>query len=87
MRKELEKFVKQMEEKLKENDCKDGWEHETVRWLFQRLVGEVGELANLLASDTYDFLSREQQKECVDIANFAMMISDLTDKRDEKAKQ
>ena len=67
---EVECFAEAMEERLRENDHKDHWSNYTPLQMFELLRGEVEELA-------WAFTSEEKASECVDIANFAMMIWDL----------
>lgn len=67
-RKELKWFVNQMEKKLRENDYKSGWKYENEMYLWERLNEEIAELGNAVGkSNIID--------ECLDIANFAMMIA------------
>jgi NTP pyrophosphatase (non-canonical NTP hydrolase) len=72
VRTELYQFVAMQEKKLKRNDHKLHWSNCTSEFLFGRLLDEVAELHKAMLtgvpSDTKD--------ECVDIANFAMMIAD-----------
>lgn len=68
------KFARQMERKLRENDYKGGWEKETNEYLLSRLREETDDVENwakcLMRSPIH------LQKECADVANFAMMIYD-----------
>ena len=72
MRQELKEFAQAMEEKLKANDYKGGWDKDSIQWLFARLVEEVGELAMALNDEKYT--PYEAKSETVDVANIAMMI-------------
>ena len=67
-------FSQHMENVLRDNDYKGGWEDIDVGWLLGRLQEEVCELENEL------HVSNNEEKiikECCDVANFAMMIADL----------
>ena len=70
MRKEVEQFTEAMEERLKENDHKHHWSNYTPQQMFDRLEQEVDELR-------WAFSNESKRHECVDVANFAMMIWDL----------
>ena len=72
MRQELKEFAQAMEEKLKANEYKGGWDKDSLQWLFARLVEEVGELAMALNDEKYTLY--EAKSETVDVANIAMMI-------------
>ena len=77
MRVALEQFAQAMEEKLKTKDDEhgeDGWlnTHTTINMLLARLRNEVEE-----AQGAYEeYNPYNLADECVDIANFAMMIRD-----------
>jgi len=88
-RKEVQKFAERMEETLRENDDKGGWERCSFQYLIQRLREETNELEQEFNSymislamprDLSGARSRGQygevEKEARDISNFAMMISD-----------
>jgi hypothetical protein len=78
LREPLQNFVKAMEAKLKKNDHKGGWEDCFVDgYLFQRLQDEMEELEKALERNDGPAL----MDECVDVANFAMMIYDILAKR------
>ena len=65
-------FAKRMEQKLKANDHKGGWMGEDPLWLMSRLREECDELeAAVLKGSGYG-------SEAADIANFAMMIFEVT---------
>jgi len=84
MREEVKSFAEKMEKALQEHDKdrgSDGWKNEDTGWLFDRLLDEVSELRNAFAVTDYDNyptqVEREKiNKECVDVANFAMFIVD-----------
>ena len=73
-REELLNFATDMEITLKLNDYKGGWEHESVDYLMKRLDDGITELKIAL-----DFAqsAEEKKRECVDVANFAMMLYDV----------
>ena len=70
-RKEVEIFSLCMEEKLRRNDHKGGWEGVGQHTLFDRLRAEVDELEQALANEP----DVNVMYEAADIANFAMMIA------------
>ena len=68
-----------MEKILKQNDHKSGWQTAPYNYLYRRLLEETTEL--FIALYEYKIYSGRSKKEaiineCVDIANFAMMIAD-----------
>lgn len=71
VRPEVRTFMRICETVLKENDYKGGWKKMSRRQLEQRLQQEVREL--LVATDLDDVV-----KEACDVANFAMMIADVS---------
>lgn len=77
-------FAEHMESKLKENDHKGGWEENTVDDLFEKMKIEIIELQEELESDSIPssipVWSANIIRECADIANFAMMIADITNR-------
>ena len=80
LRPEVRIFAEAMERRLRANDHKGGWKHETVyAYLLPRLLEELGELAMLL-SDAYLQTPKSERilQEAADVANFAMMIADVT---------
>jgi NTP pyrophosphatase (non-canonical NTP hydrolase) len=78
VRPEVAAFALLMEKKLRENDHKGGWIDEDVDWLFTRLEEEAGELytSNLTGPTEED--RKKIGEEAADVANFAMMIADVT---------
>jgi len=77
MRVALEQFAEAMEKKLKTKDDEhgeDGWldTHTTINMLLVRLHNEVREAQRAYEECNPNNLADE----CVDIANFAMMIRD-----------
>ena len=73
LRPQLATFAAAMEETLKTNDDKGGWDDDHPNWLRHRLVDEANELAVEVSSGNYAGMMRE----AVDVANFAMMIYDV----------
>ena len=72
VRPSVQEFASLMEERLRDNDHKGGWEDCDVSWLLMRLIGEVGELAEQLVK------GEDPEQECADVANFAMMIAEVS---------
>ena len=71
MREDVRLFAERMEEVLKENNHREGWENMSALELFSCFLGEVYELDSALWYGDGDVV-----KECCDVANFAMMIAD-----------
>ena len=90
LRPELLKFALAMENQLRQNDSKRHWRGDTgrgarwgpMRWfdIANRIRGELTELRTLMKSERLrargDFRHRVT-KEAADVANFAMMMSDI----------
>jgi len=70
VRLEIRELAHAMEVKMRKNDHKGGWEDMDVGELIERLLQEVGELTKALIAEGSDHV----RDECVDVANFAMMI-------------
>ncbi len=76
LRSEVQEFAQMMEKKLRAKDYKGGWQDESIEdWLFPALWEEVLELALAIRENKSEVLIAE---EAVDVANFAMMIADVT---------
>ena len=75
MRKEIKWFASEMEKVLARNDYKGGWKFEDYDYLFDRLHDEWIELRKELRRKNKS--NENILKECVDIANFSMMIADI----------
>lgn len=90
-RTEIIGFAEIMEQKLKENDHKSHWTEESYSYLLERLEEEVSELkekiskirfggGRALADESIEGILEPEpediQRECADVANFAMMIAD-----------
>jgi len=73
MRPSILRFAEVMEQKLARNDWKCGWNNEPQEWLFERLLHEVGELAEAIGKMD----SQAIIEEAADVANFAHMIADV----------
>jgi NTP pyrophosphatase (non-canonical NTP hydrolase) len=80
IRPELQWFVQQMEQKLKENDHKQHWNNYDIDYLIHRIYEEQDELEIAI---TQKLSAKEIIKECADVANFAMMIADNVSQRNE----
>jgi NTP pyrophosphatase (non-canonical NTP hydrolase) len=74
IRKSVLKFAEEMEKKLKENDHKGGWRNCTIDYLMQRLFQEWGELSYVVHQKKP---RKEIVSEAADVANFAMMITEV----------
>lgn len=71
----LDWFPKEMELELMKHLDRPGWKQSDFRFLFRRLCDETIELDKALFADRK--ITRKQIiKECIDVANFAMMIAD-----------
>jgi len=76
-------FASQMERKLKNHDDRPGWEDQSIRWLYERLDEETGELLreiNRLLENWSKTNIQRVVSEAADVANFAMMIADNADR-------
>lgn len=69
-RSELQRFADRMEEVLKDNDHKGGWDQEDARYLYEYLRDEVKELGAAIRGGKPE----EIRKECCDVGNLAMML-------------
>lgn len=82
IRSEVKWFAEHMESKLQENEHKTGWEDSTVDFLsvqMQRNLKELNEMFEELPSN-YSVFSANVIRQCSDIANYAMMIADISNK-------
>lgn len=81
IREEVMEFSQKMEELLQKNDHKGHWNNNSIEFLFAKLIEEVGEVGKLLALTTGEGVEggevddSEVYKECVDVANVAMMLA------------
>ena len=69
-------FLGEMLKKLETNQHRSGWVNVGLHYLFRRLEEETLELRKALLSGDKDAIIEE----CADVANFAMMIADVTRK-------
>lgn len=76
VRPEVAAFAVAMEGKLKENDHKGGWSDCDKHWLMDRLYDEADELCGAVNRG----VASEIEGEAADVANFAMMIHDISRK-------
>ena len=84
IRQALQHFTKKMEIELIANDHKLGWLDSDEIFLLDKLAIHQKKLFELIAKNGFGigaFDDMEVQKRCVNIANFAMMISDIHDKK------
>ncbi len=66
-------FAQLMEDKLRANDYKPGWKNCTPEYLYSKLIGKVSNLYSEICNGSGD-----QFKEAANVANYAMMIADVT---------
>lgn len=71
LRPEVRKFAEAMEQRLRENEDKGGWEKCGLDYLVNRAVEEVQELVDVVKNGVDPLLD-----EAADVANFLMMICD-----------
>lgn len=74
VRKSIQIFAMAMEEKLRANDWRGGWEAEEPTWLLVRLSEETKELSDAIYEPNDEPNQDECLSECCDVAIFAMMI-------------
>jgi NTP pyrophosphatase (non-canonical NTP hydrolase) len=77
-REEVQWFATRMEQELRENDHKGGWQNDNWRDLLARLHEEMHELWHVC---NYGANADIIAEEAADIANFAMMIADNARRR------
>ena len=70
-RPEVRAFALLMEAELAKHDDRDGWQDCSIEWLLKRLQEEIEELA--VAPGL-----QPRGEEAADVANFAMMIADVS---------
>jgi len=80
VREQVRWFSEQMELKLQENDHKGGWDGCGIYELIYRLQEETGELLKAVNSWVEGEPVENIIEESADVANFAMMIADITRK-------
>lgn len=76
LRPAVRRFAVAMENQLRANDHKGGWTDESREWLLGRVRDEVDELHEVVRNDLN---SDEVMREAADVANFAMMIADVSE--------
>jgi hypothetical protein len=79
IRPEVWQFARLMEERLRANDHKGGWKKETAKDLLFRIQDELCELIEAVYKE-WDSVGDES----ADVANFAMMVADVTGKLEVK---
>ena len=74
-------FAVAMEKVLQENDWKDGWDGETINYLYIKFEEEVREVKGIvgktfieLYDDQFEMGKFQLKKELVDVANLCMML-------------
>ncbi len=72
IRREVRVFALAMEERLRANEHKGGWQVEAPTWLLGRCREEVDELESATYADADNIL-----QEAADVGNFAMMVADV----------
>lgn len=77
MREAVVRFAEAMEAKLKVHDDRPGWEGDDPEALYDRLIDELKELREAMDRRSED-VTVDVSGECADVANFAMMIFDVT---------
>jgi len=78
LRSELQWFAEEMEKVLRQNDHKTHWSKCDIKYLHNRLMDEIHELSDSVACESPPVVII---KEAVDVANFAMMLADVTRKK------
>ncbi|HDR4727299.1 hypothetical protein ABR776_26535 [Bacillus cereus] len=82
VRNEVSWFAEHMESKLQENEHKTGWTDCSVEFLSSQIRKNLNELDSMFQElpSNYSVFSANVIRQCSDIANFAMMIADISDK-------
>ncbi|OFC94614.1 hypothetical protein BTGOE4_10040 [Bacillus thuringiensis] len=82
IRSEVKWFAEHMESKLKENEHKTGWTDCTVDFLSSQIRKNLNELDSMFQElpSNYSVFSANVIRQCSDMANYAMMIADISDK-------
>jgi len=94
VRQEVVWFAEYMEKTLKENDYKGGWKECGLEFLLNRLREEVFELERAIGVNCPHCGHKREPEtwrnivsESADVANFAMMIADITRNKQEESSQ
>ena len=86
----------EMERKLKANDWKDHWSNFSIEYCFERLAEyelpelklAISKLADAeMTGEDIGRLALDVVEEAADGANYAMMIADIMDNKESKAKK
>lgn len=77
-RREVRDFAELMERKLRANDHKPGWKKDSAAELYKRLVEESAELRLEIGMQGSSADRESLGNEAADVANFAMMIADVS---------
>ncbi|MBE5087581.1 hypothetical protein IGI03_05905 [Bacillus thuringiensis] len=82
VREEVKWFAEHMESKLQENEHKTGWTDCTVDFLSSQIRKNLNELDSMFQElpSNYSVFSANVIRQCSDMANYAMMIADISDK-------
>lgn len=82
IRSEVKWFAEHMESKLQENEHKTGWADCTVDFLSSQIRKNLNELDSMFQElpSNYSVFSANVIRQCSDMANYAMMIADISDK-------
>lgn len=82
IRNEVKWFAGHMESKLQENEYKTGWTDCTVDFLSSQIQKNLNELNSMFQElpSNYSVFSANVIRQCSDIANYAMMIADISNK-------
>ncbi|KXI78643.1 hypothetical protein ACS52_11525 [Bacillus cereus] len=82
IRTEVSWFAEHMESKLQENEHKTGWTDCSVEFLSSQIRKNLNELDSMFAElpANYSVFSTNVIRQCSDIANYAMMIADISNK-------
>jgi hypothetical protein len=73
LRPAVRKFAIAMEERLKANDYKGGWDNCSAQYLMNGLLEELAELSAAILEGDFSGINEE----AVDVANYAMMLADI----------
>jgi len=79
IREEVLRFALKMEEKLKDNDHKGGWNSSSISYLMSGMDREIEELSYAVGQEGQIYTRKDRANivsECADVANFAMMLAD-----------
>lgn len=68
MREEIKEFAEAMEEQLKENDWKGGWNRCSDLYIQERIITKFHKLHHELEEDI------DAEQTCVDLGNYVMMM-------------